>query len=231
MRKLLTVSISLFLTSCTLGSPTLTFPTPTIDLSILSATPAVTASPLRGTPALSTPSPTQAPSDPFAANFIQPPAPVCDFPTPEQTEGPYYKSGSPERKVLLEPDTQGEKLIVAGFVVDQNCQPIPGTLLEFWQADGRGEYDNAGYRLRGHQFTDEQGRYFLETVMPGQYTGRTEHIHLKIQPPGGALITSQLYFPNSSANSGDGIFDGRLLVTLEEREGFYVAYFNFVIVP
>jgi protocatechuate 3,4-dioxygenase beta subunit len=169
------------------------------------------------------------PADPFTANFLQLPQPVCDRITPQQTEGPFYKQGSPERKVLLTPDSTGEKLIVAGYVVDQNCHPVPAAWLDFWQADANGVYDNSGYGLRAHQFSDDQGRYFLETVVPGLYTERTEHLHVKIQPPGGQILTTQLYFPNVPQNSADGIFDPALLVTLEEREGLYVAYFDFVI--
>ena len=90
-------------------------------------------------------------------------------------------------------------------------------------------YDNSGFTLRGHQLTDSQGRYFLETVIPGEYPGRTEHIHVKVRPPSGTEITSQLYFPNVNANNSDGIFDPALLVTLEAREGLYVAYYNFVL--
>jgi protocatechuate 3,4-dioxygenase beta subunit len=181
------------------------------------------------TSTLDTSEPTTPPSDPFTANFLQIPAPACTAPTPQQTEGPYYKSGSPERTVLRETGMPGEQLLVAGYVLDQNCQPIQNAWVDFWQADANGAYDNTGYVLRGHQFTDEQGRYYLETVLPGEYPGRPPHIHLKIQPPNGTVITSQIYFPNSSSNASDGIFDPALLVTLDEREGLYVAYFNFVV--
>jgi protocatechuate 3,4-dioxygenase beta subunit len=213
------------LSACNIGQPSLDFPTPSPEptqtfFPTLEASPTVQAAGPTGT---------QPAGDPFTANFLTPPAPDCTVLTPGQTEGPYYKTGSPERQVLVEAETEGEKLLVAGYVVDQDCQPIPGTQLDFWQADGSGVYDNEGFGLRGHQFTDDQGRYFLETVFPGQYTGRTEHIHVKIQPPGAAAITSQLYFPNSNANTADGIFDPALVVTLEEREGLYVAYFNFVL--
>jgi protocatechuate 3,4-dioxygenase beta subunit len=81
----------------------------------------------------------------------------------------------------------GEQLLVAGYVLDQNCQPIQNAWLDFWQADANGAYDNTGYVLRGHQFTDGQGRYYLETVLPGEYPGRPPHIHLKIQPPNGTV--------------------------------------------
>ena len=76
--------------------------------------------------------------------------------------------------------------------------------LDFWQADGRGRYDNAGYRLRGVQRTDATGAFRLVTVIPGQYPGRTEHVHVKITPPGGSTFTTQLYFPGSAHNDEDG---------------------------
>jgi protocatechuate 3,4-dioxygenase beta subunit len=175
--------------------------------------------------------PTSQPDDLFVANFITLPAPVCNGPTPEQTEGPYYTPNTPERNILFESGMAGERLIVVGYVLDTNCQPIPNAWLDFWQADANGVYDNAGYTLRGHQFSDNQGRYFLETVLPGEYPGRTEHIHVKVQAPHGTIHTSQLYFPNVAANPSDGIFNPVLIVALEEREGYYVAYFNFVITP
>ena len=79
-----------------------------------------------------------------------------------------------------------------------------------------------GDRLRGHQFTDESGRYHLETVLPGLYSSRPiEHIHVKVRPESGAEITSQLYFPDQPIEG--------LTVTLEERGDYLVGYFNFVV--
>jgi protocatechuate 3,4-dioxygenase beta subunit len=167
--------------------------------------------------------------DGFTQNGISLPAPGCSGATLEQTEGPYYTPDTPERRSLLEEGMPGTRLILVGYVLDQNCQPIPGAWLDFWQADADGQYDNTGYTLRGHQFTDSQGRYYLETVRPGEYPGRTEHIHVKVQPPGGNVLTSQLYFPGVSQNQQDGIFDPSLIVTLEERGDYILAYFNFVV--
>src|SRR5262249_48052224 len=102
-------------------------------------------------------------------------------------------------------------------------------LLDFWQADGRGEYDNAGYRFRGHQFTDEAGRYRLETVVPGIYPGRTRHIHVKVQPPGQPVLTTQLYFPGEPTNQRDGLFNPHLLMKTREGDGATFASFDFVV--
>src|SRR5262249_59582752 len=56
----------------------------------------------------------------------------------------------------------------------RDCRPLAGALLDFWQADDDGSYDNQGFRLRGHQFTDAQGRYLLSTIVPAAYAGRTD---------------------------------------------------------
>jgi len=228
VKKPLLVFLALILSACSLpaASPPEPSPMPVSP----TAAPLPTSAPTAIIPSATLP-PTSQPDDLFAANFISLPAPVCNGPTPEQTEGPYYTPNTPERNILFEPGMAGERLIVVGYVLDPNCQPIPNAWLDFWQADANGVYDNTGYTLRGHQFADSQGRYFLETVMPGEYPGRTEHIHVKVQAPNGTVHTSQLYFPNAAANTSDGIFNPALIVTLEEREGYYVAYFNFVIAP
>jgi protocatechuate 3,4-dioxygenase beta subunit len=165
----------------------------------------------------------------FTENGITLPVPTCEAPTVAQTEGPYYTPNTPERHSLLEEGMSGTRLVVVGYVLDANCQPLANAWLDFWQADSNGTYDNVGYTLRGHQFTDGQGRFYLETVVPGEYPGRTEHIHVKVQPQGGAVLTTQLYFPNVASNSSDGIFDPGLIVQLEERPAYVLAYYNFVV--
>src|SRR5215470_18293442 len=90
------------------------------------------------------------------------PTPSCvdkGTPTLSQTAGPFFKPRSPERASLLEPGMGGPRIVVTGAVLSTTCRPIPGALLDFWQADDRGEYDSAGFRLRGHQFASEQGQY------------------------------------------------------------------------
>ncbi len=151
--------------------------------------------------------------------------------TPAQTEGPYYKPNSPARTSLLEPGMGGTKLIVTGYVFTTDCRPIAKAWLDFWQADDKGVYDNAGYRLRGHLFTDENGRYTLETIVPGEYPGRTEHIHVKIQPSNGSLLTTQIYFPGVAANDRDSIFNPALLADVQDTAQGKVATFNFVVNP
>jgi protocatechuate 3,4-dioxygenase beta subunit len=158
-----------------------------------------------------------------------PPTPACDDgddPTPAQTEGPYFTPNSPARGSLLEAGVDGDRLTVAGTVLATDCRPLRRALLDFWQADAAGQYDNQGYRLRGHQFTDADGRYRLETVVPGRYPGRTRHIHVKVQAPNRPVLTTQLYFPGEAGNAADGIFREELLLDMgADRQ----ASFTFVL--
>ena len=144
----------------------------------------------------------------------------CGRATPQQTEGPFFKPRSPMRTSLL--DGKPATLVVTGQVLSRDCKPLANTLLDFWHADEHGEYDNQGFRYRGHQFTDAQGRYRLETIVPAEYPGRARHIHVKLQPQGARVLTTQLYFPNEPSNQRDGIFRPDLVMQLKERgQGAY----------
>ena len=152
--------------------------------------------------------------------------------TPAQTEGPYYTPNTPERANLVEPGITGTPLLVTGKVLNQNCQPIAGATLDFWQTDGQGQYDNVGYRMRGHQFADENGNYALETVIPGEYPGRTPHIHVKVFAPGGEeWLTTQIYLPGISDQIADGIYRADLLAEklAPDENGRQQARFNFIL--
>src|SRR6266700_1558813 len=85
----------------------------------------------------------------------------------ELTEGPYYKANPPQNAMLRTAGVAGTPLTLTGYVVSKSCQPIANAKLDFWQADGNGNYDNSGYTLRGWQLTDATGAYRLETVIPG----------------------------------------------------------------
>ena len=158
--------------------------------------------------------------------------PAChdgDEATLRQTEGPFFKPSSPERVELYETDMAGQPIELVGFVLTRGCKPQAGALLDFWQADDKGRYDNSGFRLRGHQVADAEGRFRLRTVVPGGYSGRTRHIHVKVQPRGGRVLTTQLYFPGESQNRSDGLFRKELLVRTAKNEGWLAGRFDFVL--
>lgn len=145
--------------------------------------------------------------------------PACGGATETQTEGPYFKPRSPLRASLVEPGLGGERLHLTGQVLTRSCRPVPGALLEFWQADDRGRYDNSGFRLRGHQIADADGRFDLATIVPGAYPGRTRHIHVKVAAPGRPALTTQLYFPGEPGNARDGIYRKALEMALASGNG------------
>ncbi|MEH2504184.1 protocatechuate 3,4-dioxygenase beta subunit [Bradyrhizobium sp. AZCC 1578] len=158
--------------------------------------------------------------------------PAChdgDAATVAQTEGPFFKPSSPERVELIEEGMAGQPIELVGFVLTRACKPVAGALLDFWQADDKGRYDNSGFRLRGHQFSDAEGRYRLRSIVPGAYVGRTRHIHVKVQPRGGRMLTTQLYFPGEALNRTDGLFRKELLVRTAKNAGWLAGRFDFVV--
>jgi protocatechuate 3,4-dioxygenase beta subunit len=159
------------------------------------------------------------------------PTPSCgpdEEPTSAATEGPYFTPDTPVKRDFRQ-DAPGEALTLMGFVVDRDCRPIENALVDLWHADAQGDYDNDGYRLRGHQLTDAQGRYVFDTIVPGRYDGRTRHFHVKVQPAGGRLLTTQLYLPGEPGNGRDSLFDPLLLMRIENASDGMVGRFDFVL--
>jgi protocatechuate 3,4-dioxygenase beta subunit len=157
-----------------------------------------------------------------------PPKAACRRPTPSQTEGPYFRRNAPLRTDIA-PGLTGRRLIVHGFVLDRACRPVAGARIELWQADSAGAYDEAGDRLRGHGFSDEQGRWRFETARPGPYPGRTPHLHIKVLQPRGRTLTTQLYFPDEAANRRDSIFDRRLVMAMTASDGVQIGRYDLVL--
>jgi Dioxygenase len=160
------------------------------------------------------------------------PTPACGDnaqATKAQTEGPFFETNSPEKSNFTSDVDKGTKIVLTGTVLTTACQPVQRALLDVWHADADGEYDNDGYRLRGHFFTDAEGAYRLETIVPGLYPGRTRHFHFKVQPRGGKLLTTQLYFPGEPRNEQDSIFNSELLMAVQDGAGGKDATFTFVV--
>lgn len=149
--------------------------------------------------------------------------------TTAQTEGPYYKAGAPESAELVTAGMAGTRLTLTGTVVDTSCAPLAGAKVEIWQADASGAYDNAGYTLRGYVLTDAAGRFTMHTVVPGEYPGRTEHIHVKVTPAGGQTLTTQLYFPGTTANDADGIYSPDMLLDISQDGDALIGTYTFVV--
>ena len=160
------------------------------------------------------------------------PTPSCydgDEPTVRQTEGPFFKPRSPERSDLREPRARGRQFELSGFVLTRSCRPLRETVVDLWHADEKGEYDNIGFRYRGHVITGPDGAFRFHTIVPALYSGRTRHYHVKVQAPASRLLTTQLYFPNEPANLRDGLFQRELLMRVTDASDGPAGRFDFVL--
>ena len=129
----------------------------------------------------------------------------CDL-TTDDIMGPYFVEGAPIRTVIAHPDELGQRLFVSGRILQNDCEtPISGAMLEVWHANDAGCYsinldcstgnpENDDYNLRGKMFSNENGQYAFETILPGYYANRPQHIHIKITTPDEEVLISQLYF-------------------------------------
>jgi protocatechuate 3,4-dioxygenase beta subunit len=127
---------------------------------------------------------------------------------------PDYKEGSPERTNIAEGQS-GDPLTLTGYVMTADCKPIAGAWVDFWQVDANGNYSD-GNELRGHQLTDEEGKYTLNTIMPVNYEGRARHINFRVRAGDGRLTESQVYFPGEYQNLRDDFFIPENIVRLTE---------------
>ena len=102
-------------------------------------------------------------------------------------------------------------------------------MVDLWHADDKGEYDNIGFRYRGHVTTGLDGAFRFRTIVPELYSGRTRHYHVKVQAPGSRLLTTQLYFLNEPANLRDGLFQRELLMRVADTGDGLAGQFDFVL--
>ncbi|MDN2581820.1 dioxygenase [Aquibium sp. ELW1220] len=148
--------------------------------------------------------------------------------------GPFYLDNAP-RKTLgadLAGPREGVSVLCHGIVRDSLGHPLPGAIVDTWQADGSGTYpiQEAGqdkYDLRGIFEADDQGRYYYTTVLPKPYTvpydgpvgellragdrhaWRPAHLHYMIRSPGMRSITTEVFFENTEYVDNDAVFGVR----------------------
>jgi protocatechuate 3,4-dioxygenase beta subunit len=183
---------------------------------------------------------------------------------PEVTEGPYYVDEELNRSdIRSDPATGAIKdgvLLTLTFNVSQvgngGCTPLEGAKVDIWHCDAAGVYSDVsdpGFNtrgqkfLRGYQVTDANGQATFVTIYPGWYSGRTVHIHFKIQYGGtdqSRVFTSQLFFDDSlsdkvfaqppysskgqrnTLNGTDGIYNDQLLLNVNQGDNGYAAAFD-----
>ena len=152
-------------------------------------------------------------------------------------EGPFYPihkqsdrdadltrfDGSGER-------AEGELVIVEGKVLDDQGNPVPGALVDVWQANANGRYHHEqdpnpaprdpNFQGWAQVLADDKGHYRFLTIKPGAYPvdenwSRPPHIHFKVAKRGHHELTTQMFFEDEPLNDTDNLF---LALTKEERE-------------
>ncbi len=143
--------------------------------------------------------------------------PVACEPTEDNIEGPFFREEATLREDLNVFDDAGEALQIEGRVLDPDCQPLVGAEVEVWHCAPTGDYDNESdaFEWRGRAFTDEQGSYRFQTVVPGRYLNGSEyrpaHVHYKVHATGHASLTTQLYFEGDPYNEVDSFIRDSLI--------------------
>jgi protocatechuate 3,4-dioxygenase beta subunit len=150
--------------------------------------------------------------------------------TPSVAADATYKQGAPARTSLVEPGLAGTPLALSGTVTGLTCGRIKGATVEIWQADARGVYDTAGFRLRGRQLTNADGAFRFDTIVPGTSGARAKHIGVHVVVPQKAEFWTELFFPDDPKNSSDGRFKKELLLKpLQAPTGRQAATFDIVL--
>ena len=167
------------------------------------------------------------------------------IPTPPETAGPFYPLNFPLDKdndltfvKNQSQKAQGEVIWIQGRVQDKACQPVPGALVEIWQACTTGRYNHPDdtnsakldpdFQYWGKATTNEKGEYGFKTIKPGSYPAswfwtRPPHIHFTVRAHGHSELTTQMYFAGEPLNHKDRLFRRHLP---EEQAQCLVSFYK-----
>ena len=138
-----------------------------------------------------------------------------------QTIGPFFSIGLTRLKQdnLVGEGVSGERVTIAGRMLDGDGQPVPDGLVEIWQANAHGKYAHpeddqnksleTGFRGYGRVMTDDQGRFQFTTIKPGSVPapdGKTQAPHIAVSVFARGLekrLVTRIYFPDEPSNSSD----------------------------
>jgi protocatechuate 3,4-dioxygenase beta subunit len=172
-------------------------------------------------------------------------------PTDHHVTGPFYRPGAPLLTDLYPADNTGPVLYFDATVTDSDCKFVPAVLVEVWQADDRGNYDNGDpqhppapdfFRCRGKFTSLEDGTFRIRTVLPANYKvddpeqswTRVKHLHFKLHAAGFQPLTTEIELLPDEYSKNDPLFNPGLAVELQKlpgergREAFRVN-FGFVL--
>jgi protocatechuate 3,4-dioxygenase beta subunit len=146
--------------------------------------------------------------------------------------GPFWRKNAPDFPLgasIARPGTPGRPVNVSGRVTQADGTPVAGAIVDIWQADPRGMYDNQiadleGMNLRGQFHTDADGRYNFHTVRPAGYPVPTHgpvggllhaqhrspfrpaHIHFMVSKPGFKTLITQVFADDAEHLDNDVTF-------------------------
>lgn len=148
--------------------------------------------------------------------------------------GPFYLQDAPSKPLGadLAGPREGVSVLCHGIVRDTLGHPLPGAVVDTWQADGSGTYPiqeegQDKYDLRGVFEADGKGRYYYTTVLPKPYTvpydgpvgellragnrhaWRAAHLHYMIRAKGMRSIVTEVFFANTEYVDNDAVFGVR----------------------
>jgi protocatechuate 3,4-dioxygenase, alpha subunit len=145
--------------------------------------------------------------------------------TTSQTVGPYFAIGLTRLRTvnLVGSGVSGEKITIAGCVLDADGKPVPDAVLETWQANSHGKYAHPedhqnkpleqGFQGYGRIAVDENGKFLFTTIKPGAVPGpdgemQAPHIAVSVFARGLLLrLVTRIYFPEESANADDPVLN------------------------
>ena len=145
--------------------------------------------------------------------------------------GPFYREGAQELPMgaTISKDGRGEAVVVMGRVLSTDGSPIPNALLDVWETDENGLYEQQDpeqpdMNLRGKFRSDREGRYCFVGIKPvsypipddgpvgqllralGRHPFRPAHIHLLISADGFVPVTTHLFVKGDAYLDSDAVF-------------------------
>lgn len=136
---------------------------------------------------------------------------IGDCETTTDILGPFYRPNSPVRTNLVITNDPGTKILLSGTVKHDDCVTVfKKAKIELWHCSAKGEYDNSTdeFRYRGTTYSDNEGKYFFNTILPVPYgiggeVYRPAHFHMMISGEGYQPLVTQLYFTGDKHLSKD----------------------------
>jgi protocatechuate 3,4-dioxygenase beta subunit len=146
--------------------------------------------------------------------------------TPETLIGPYFVTGELIRRNITEGQLGVPIHLDIQFIDINTCDPIPKMIVDIWHCNATGVYSGVAAAgegglnstfLRGVQVTDSDGVIQVDTIFPGHYDGRSNHIHV-LTRRGGTILPNNTYIGGTVNHNGQLYFDNDLA---SEIESFY----------